>query len=365
MKKFGLGAVLVLVTAFTVYLRANWNHQEIILIDESDIESRWSQSEGTFVLIKGDFYRDHGSGKYSFIENYYDPDFFKKYYSVDENRTLMGDPSDPSIKIAVGTEYTDDFESYKTVRDLLVTKENTAGRVIEVAGIRIYDPNTLPTRWTTMTLQSPSSPTVKDYVKLRTQILEEGAGFVDNRIEPSTEKAHSGRRAIRFYSKAKSRKMVCCKSSISSETFHFVKGDEFCFSGWFYFEKGMPTTIMDLESTWLEKHSGIRILFSKSGSPSIELKAFEKPMWRNRNYQIPRGQWVKIEAEILLDEKNGELRLKVNDELVLEGTGQTLPLADTVLNSLEVGISACQNETILFLDDLSVGTTKLQPSNNN
>ena len=120
MKKFGLGAVLVLVTAFTVYLRANWNHQEIILIDESDIESRWSQSEGTFVLIKGDFYRDHGSGKYSFIENYYDPDFFKKYYSVDENRTLMGDPSDPSIKIAVGTEYTAVSYTHLTLPTILL-----------------------------------------------------------------------------------------------------------------------------------------------------------------------------------------------------------------------------------------------------
>ena len=153
--------------------------------------------------------------------------------------------------------------------------------------------------------------------------------------------------------------MVTCKSSMSSETLHFRKGDHFWFSGWFFFEKGMPTTIMDLESTWLDKHSGIRILFSKTGNPSVELKALGKPMWRNRDVEVPRKQWVHVKAHFLLDEKDGIIELWLDDQLVIDDNGQTLPLADTVLNSLEVGISATSEETILFLDDLQVSDSPL------
>ncbi len=62
---------------------------------------------------------------------------------------------------------------------------------------------------------------------------------------------------------------------------------------------------MDLESSWLEKHSGIRILFSEAGQPSIELKALGKPMWRNPDFQVPQGEWFFVKARILLDEKDG------------------------------------------------------------
>ena len=119
----------------------------------------------------------------------------------------------------------------------------------------------------------PGFPDVKDYVELRKQVAA-GGDFVESRVEPSTLQAHSGDTSIRFYSKAPSRSMVCAKSSFSSSTFDFGKGDDFYFSGWFYFEQGMPLTVMDLESIWLTQHSGIRIMFSEAGNPRVELKAF-------------------------------------------------------------------------------------------
>ena len=89
-------------------------------------------------------------------------------------------------------------------------------------------------------------------------------------------------------------------------------------------------------------------------NPSIELKAFDKPMWRNREYSIPRNQWVHVKAHFLLDEKDGKLELWIDDQQVIDETGQTLPFADSVYDSLEVGISACVKETILFADDVQV-----------
>ena len=46
--------------------------------------------------------------------------------------------------------------------------------------------------------------------------------------------------------------------------------------------------------------------------------------------------------------------------LVTEGTGQTLPLADTIYNSLEVGISATGVASELFVDDIEVSDKALK-----
>lgn len=279
--------------------------------------------------------------------------------ATDGDAIYVSSPDDPSMRVRIRNEFQDDFESYKTVRDLIATSKNVAGKEVVMDGIKTYDPNNLSTRWTAMTLQSPKVPTVRDYVSLRKTVLEDGGDFVENRVEPSGKRAHSGSRSVRFYSTARSRSMVTAKSSMSSDTFHFVKGDHFLFSGWYFFEKGMRTTIMDLESTWLEGHSGIRILFSTQGHPYVELKAFGKPSWRNTDFVVPRNQWVHVKAHFHLDEKDGRIELWVDDELVVVGKGQTLPLADTVLNGLEVGLSATSEETILFLDDLQVSKNAL------
>lgn len=329
------------------------SQQERVTFVESDISGRWTQTEGTFVLVEGDFYQDHGGDSYSFVEKYYDPDFYKKNYTQKGDAIYVSSGDDAQPMIRTRSEFSDDFESYKTVRDLIATNKNVAGKEIVVDGVKVYDPDQLPTRWTSLTLQSPKFPRVKDYVALRKRILEENAGFEENRVEPSEERARTGSQSVRFYSAAKSRSMACSKSSMATDTLHYVKGDDFWFSGWFYIEKGMPLTIMDLESTWLGQHSGIRILL-KDGHPYVELKAFGKPSWGNNDFTVPSNQWVHVTAHFLLDEKDGKLELWIDDQLVVEGAGQTLPLADTVLNGLEVGISANLEETILFLDDIKV-----------
>lgn len=349
--------VLTVVLLLTVGFGARWimSQQERVKFAESDVKGRWEHKQlGTYVLIDGSLYKDHGGGKFSFLEKYYDPEFQEKNYSKEGDAIYRCSPEDPTTRIRIRNEFKDDFESYKTVHDLMITEENIADKAVVVDGVKNYDPDQLSTRWSSLILQSPKYPTVKDYVALRKRILKGDQGFEENRVEPSTERAHSGSRSVRFFSVAKSRSMVCSKASMATDMMHFVKGEDFWFAGWFYFEKGMPTTIMDLESTWLNKHSGIRILFSENGNPSIELKAFDKPMWRNREYSIPRNQWVHVKAHFLLDEKDGKLELWIDDQQVIDETGQTLPLADSVYDSLEVGISACVKETILFADDVQV-----------
>jgi len=357
MKK--IATCFVLVFGIWLGFRSIMPQEGLVEFAETDVIGRWTQKGvGTYVLVNGDFYKDHGGGSYSFIQKYYDPDFYEKNYSTEGDAIYLCTAEDPKTRIRIRNEFKDDFESYETVRDLMITSKNVADKVVVNDGVSLYDPDQLPTRWSSLTLQSPTASKVKDLVARRKSILESGGDFQDNRVEPSAERAHSGSQSVRFFSVAKSRSMVCCKSSMSNGMLHFVKGDDFWFSGWFYFEKGMPTTIMDLESTWLDKHSGIRIHFSEHGCPAIELKAFDKPIWRNRERSIPRNKWVHVKVHFLLDEKDGKLEFWIDDELVVEGTGQTLPLADAVYDSLELGISATNEETILFMDDIQVSKTK-------
>jgi len=77
-------------------------------------------------------------------------------------------------------------------------------------------------------------------------------------------------------------------------------------------------------------------------------------MWRNNDYVVPRRQWVNIQVHFLLDEKNEQFRLWIDSELVIDDRGQTLPLANTILDSVEVGISAKQEECVFYLDDMKV-----------
>ncbi len=62
---------------------------------------------------------------------------------------------------------------------------------------------------------------------------------------------------------------------------------------------------------------------------------------------------------MVLDDVSGAVILWIDGEKVIEGEMQTLPLADTVLNSVEIGISATNEETILFVDDIIISEESL------
>ena len=39
---------------------------------------------------------------------------------------------------------------------------------------------------------------------------------------------------------------------------------------------------------------------------------------------------------------------------VIDAAGRTLPLKDTILNSMEVGLSATQTDAVLYVDDVRI-----------
>ena len=305
----------------------------------AELEAHRLEVEGQpFSIVRGAAYRlDVAKGTWSFFRRLYDPDFLAKHYEVEGSRVYRRSP-ETGRRHEVSRRFTADFEGASTLADLV--------------GERFG--------WTGVTLQSPRAKTVPDYVRLRQRILAGASDFLDNRVEPSGAEFHGGARSLRTLSVAPTADMVCAKASLETELLHFRRGDDFWFAGSYLVKGARPLTLMDLESTWIDQHPGMRIFCGDDGL-TFELKWGAKPRWRPKTPVLfPLGRWVRVVAHVRLSERDGEVSLWQDGVLVTEGRGQTLPLADTIYNSLEVGISATGVASEVFVDDVEVSDRPLR-----
>ncbi|KAF0240980.1 MAG: hypothetical protein FD180_4677 [Planctomycetota bacterium] len=305
---------------------------------DEELEKVAMESDGNRVAILdgAGYVYNRDAKKWEFYKRLWEKDWFEKNYVLDGDRVFR--VSDDGSKVEVSKRFKSGFEDAATIKDLIGLKSG----------------------WTAFTLQSPKTPEVSDYVKLRNRILKGEASFIDNVVEPSIAKAHGGKAALRTHSVASTKSMVCAKASLQSELIHFKKGDDFWYSAWYLVEDRVPFTLMDLESTWIEGHAGIRITTSESGL-GFELKYPPKPHYRpTKSTPIPVGKWFHVVAHVKLDEKAGVCELWQDGVKVCEGKGQTLPVAETIYNSLEVGISATNVESTTWVDDIEVSDRELK-----
>jgi hypothetical protein len=308
--------------------------------DEAEVELTWTRNGTTLKLYRGDIYReDESSGRWHFVATGYDPDYFENNY-VRRQGTLFRKDDDGQL-YKVMREFSDGFENVRSTGDLIDVERG----------------------WTALTLQSPKTPTVKDYVKLRKRILEGRADFLDNRIEPTEALAHGGNTSLRAFSVPRRGDMVTNKASISTELVHFVRGDDVWYSAWYFVpaDSGMPLTLMDLETGWFKGHPGIRIRVFGEDHLGVELKWSNKPTYRQakgKETAFPRGRWVHVLFHVTLSEQdNGVVELWQDGERIVATRGQTLPLKHTIYNILEVGISAHSMGRLpatLYVDDVTL-----------
>lgn len=273
----------------------------------------------------------------------YDPAFYEQSFVVEDGVIYRLD--DDGQRYPIVRHFTEGFEDAAGIRDLIGIERG----------------------WTSFTLQSPEAPTVSNYVNLSQQILDGQAEFLDNRVEPSSERAHSGAQSLLAMSVAPGRGMCCTKASLNTDLLHFVKGDEVWFSAWFYVEEaGDFITLMDLESTFVRGQPGMRIRLHKG------LLEFELAKWEpNRVYRQPENdriafpteRWVQIEARLTLsEEEDGTIQLLQDGRLIIDRQGQTLPFAEAVYDNLQVGLSAYTGgpePAILYVDDLAISAEPL------
>jgi hypothetical protein len=284
----------------------------------------------------------------NFLIEPYDKAFYEKNYEV-ENGVIYVRDLDNGERYPVLRSFSDGFENATTIRDLVGLERG----------------------WTQFTLLSPEAPTVPDFNKLGHQILEDGSDFLDNRIEPSTDQAHTGQRSLKALAVAPDSGMCCTKASLHTLLLHFVKGDHVWFSAWYYVEEvGEFITLMDLESTFVRGWPGMRIRLHK-GFLEFELAKWEpNDVYRQpegERLPFPIGRWVLIEAHLLLsDNDDGIIQLWQNDTLIIDRRGQTLPFADAVYDSLEIGLSAYSfgpETAILYVDDLLISAEQMDQTN--
>jgi hypothetical protein len=216
-------------------------------------------------------------------------------------------------------------------------------------------------KWSEFTLQSSRAPEVSDYVALRTRILKGDGRFLDARVEPSSEEAHSGLTSLRCFCPAKTQGMICSKASLGSGLVYFVASDDLWYEAWYLVRSdSFPFTLVDFEVSHVKSSPGIRLMLFGEGEVEVgmELKSIEKRTYRQPEHSrvaFPKNRWVKITCHIRLDDENGIVQVSQDDQIVVEATGPTLPFSKAIVNSLEVGISAHTRDdqpSLLFVDDL-------------
>jgi len=281
-----LSAIVTLVLGALAWLLMKRQAVSIEPRPESEVEMTTTENGTTYKLVHGSLYRvKTWSGKWELVKQYYDPDFYAKNY-IERDGILFRKAAKDEL-IAVKRSFTDDFEGATKIADLIGLKRG----------------------WTTCELQSTKTPTVNDYVKLRTRILKGESDFLDNRIEPSGEVVHGGKTALKTVSVSPSRSMITAKASLSTELLHFVKGDDVWMSVWCYVPagSGMPFTVLDLETTWMNEHPGIRIVISGGKHACFQIKGAGHAYYRQTpgsEVTFPTGRWVQLKSHLKLSEKD-------------------------------------------------------------
>jgi len=265
---------------------------------------------------------------------------FQENY-ITKNGTIYR-TADDGTQIAVRKHFSADFENVNQLKDLI--------------GLKYL--------FTAFTLQSPRAATVKSYVQLRKNIMEGKESFRDNALLLSkAPNVYRGNRALKAYAVAKNSKIGTSKASLATELLHFVSGDNFWFSAWCFIPSGhRPFGLVDLESTWGSQYPGMRLVLSEEGYLWVELKSRNKVKYRqvhDKAVPLPLDKWVNLKLHFHLSEKDNEGRVRVwqDGDLIIDKYGKTLPNKETILNNLEIGITAHsfgEVPAMVYFDNITV-----------
>ena len=145
----------------------------------------------------------------------------------------------------------------------------------------------------------------------------------------------------------------------------FAKGDDLWFSCWYYAAKGMPFTIVDIENSFFKSAPGPRVIINNGKYVEVELKWADKPKYiqkRGQEIVFPRKKWVNIKVHLMLsDTEDGIIEVWQDGTKIINTKGRTLPTQNSILNRLEVGISASSQNAVLYVDDMSISDKPIIP----
>jgi hypothetical protein len=287
----------------------------------------------TYEITGGAAYRVEADGQRTFISQLYDPNYLATNYKVVNDKLYRIDLATGALYATYPT-FSETFENAKSIKDLIGPQRG----------------------WNSFTLQSPLTPTVADYNALRDAVLA-GGSYIDNVVGPTNGKHHTGSQSLVCYSVAPAPGMETAKASLETTLVYYKKGDTLRYTAWYYIASNMPFGIADFEASYIESGPGLRVVLD-AGVPRVELKWATKPSFYavDRARKIPTGRWTKVQLTAKLsDQQDGTVSLLIDGRAVISGQGQTLPLADTVYDRMEIGITANNGpETTVYVDDVKL-----------
>lgn len=220
--------------------------------------------------------------------------------------------------------YTDGFETYTTLKDLLLDNDQ---------------------RWSF------------------TQLTKS-----ENTISVDSTKAHSGNKSLKFVSK-KSDSESLSKTSIAKQNMAFWEGETVRMSGWYFIEGTNSLEwlfLMDLEEQAnIGAGPGMRLALVNN-KLRVEHKFNEKDIVQTQGLEVdfPRNQWVELIWEVKLSQKDkGSVRLWQNGQLIIDSNNnRTLPKdflyfqqgTKGMYSSCEIGVTANSKDSdlIMWVDDI-------------
>lgn len=302
-------------------------------LQDAPVELSFQDGGENYALIAGDVYRVASNGKREFVDRLYDPKFFDKNYRTRDGQILQFDPDTGSVH-PVTKSFQDDFESGSSIEALIA-----------------------PSRW-------HSSNTDPDRAGQNDNYYDLG-----NRATVSRERAHGGNASVRFHAKPNTR--TASKASLVRNIMYFEKGDHVYFSGWFFIEETPSLydaggfTLVDLESSFM-KSVGLRIIVRKNDALAFELEFPKTQFTQDSGSEVPfpTRRWVHVESHALLSDEDGQVQIWQDGRKVLDKRGRTLPLANTIYDRFEVGISAIAKgsryEKVVFVDDIAISNSPIR-----
>lgn len=198
--------------------------------------------------------------------------------------------------------------------------------------------------------------------------IQSAAGTKANTVALTTERAHSGKNALKCVAAPFDGKLAS-EADIEREGLRFVKGDDVWFSGWFWLEGGTEASsvfLWDLESTALRNTPGRRLFLQNGEMVASDLGKW----WSAKKFRavggapkFPKNKWVEVKIHLhLSDGADGRMQVWQDGVKVLDEAGKTLPRARTIYDRMQVGLTANSGRTqaqTLFVDDVVLSNRPL------
>lgn len=333
-------ALVVVAVALGVLARRP-KGQVVAALPESQVELSGEYDGQTIKLASGTVYRVVSDTEWEVLDQLFDPEAVLRMWKTEGEQIyrLADDGTPYPIRVPLLEEFEDLSEKADGLREL-------------IGPVR---------RWTEVTLQTSRTPEVSDYVELRKKILSGEADFLDARVEPLQEAAHSGSLGLRCFCPPPTDSMICAKSSLATGLLHFRSGQPLWFQGWYrVVGSRYPHTIADFECSYASQSPGPRICLGEDGYLEVELKALGKPRYQQdpaNRIRFPKDHWVCVTAEFQLESNQGKTRVWQDDQLIIDAEGPNHPFPSAVLDRLEIGISAHSygdQPAVLDVDDVRV-----------